>query len=48
MRFIGLDLTDPYAREPRRIDVAVVDEQGNCDFSTSSGDDDGDLGFRLP
>jgi predicted nuclease with RNAse H fold len=37
MRFIGLDLTDPYAREPRRIDVAVVDEQGNCHFSTLPG-----------
>ena len=37
MRFIGLDLTDPYARRPRCIDVALVDEQGNCEFSTLPG-----------
>ena len=32
MRFIGLDLTDPYAKRPRPVDVAVLDVQLRCEF----------------
>jgi hypothetical protein len=32
MRFIGIDLTDPYARRPRSADVAIIDGQGACHF----------------
>jgi len=39
MRFIGLDLTDPWARRPRDVDVALVDERGNCEFAVLPGDD---------
>ncbi len=39
MRFIGLDLTDPWARRPRDVDVALVDERGNCEFAALPGDD---------
>jgi hypothetical protein len=39
MRFIGVDLTDPYARQPREVDVALVDERGHCEFATLPGND---------
>jgi hypothetical protein len=39
MRFIGLDLTDPYAKQPRGVDVALVDERGACEFGALPGDD---------
>ena len=32
MRFLGLDLSDPFARRPRAVDVACVDERGGVDF----------------
>lgn len=32
MAYIGLDLTDPHARKPRPVDVAIVDMAGNCVF----------------
>ena len=34
MRWIGLDLTDPYAKRPRAVDVAVVEDSGKCSFTT--------------
>lgn len=42
MRSVGLDLTDPYSKKPRPVDVAVVDEHLRCEFflinwSESSG-----------
>jgi Protein of unknown function (DUF429) len=39
MRFVGLDLTDPYARQPRKADVALVDERGRCEFTALPGED---------
>ncbi|ABF86164.1 hypothetical protein MXAN_0020 [Myxococcus xanthus DK 1622] len=33
MRFLGWDLTDPYARIPRPVDVAEVDARGQVRFS---------------
>jgi len=39
MRFIGLDLTDPYAKQARRVDVALVDERGHCEFAALPGHD---------
>ncbi len=39
MRFIGLDLTDPYAKQPRKVDVALVDERGRCQFAALPGDE---------
>lgn len=33
MRCVGLDLTDPFAREPRPVDVAEVDALGRVRFS---------------
>lgn len=33
MRFLGLDLTDPFARHPRPVDVAEVDALGHVRFS---------------
>jgi hypothetical protein len=32
MRFVGLDLTDPYASRQRPVDVAVVDEHLRCEL----------------
>ncbi|MFY0582497.1 hypothetical protein ACN28S_56845 [Cystobacter fuscus] len=32
MRFLGWDLSDPFARRPRAVDVAVVDLHGRVDF----------------
>lgn len=31
MRFLGLDLTDPYAARPRPVDVALLDENLRCE-----------------
>ncbi len=33
MRYLGLDLTDPYSRSPRPVDVAEVDARGRVRFS---------------
>lgn len=33
MRYLGLDLTDPYSRSPRPVDVAEVDALGRVRFS---------------
>jgi hypothetical protein len=32
VRFLGWDLSDPFARRPRAVDVARVDEHGGVDF----------------
>ncbi|MBM7113042.1 DUF429 domain-containing protein [Archangium primigenium] len=32
MRFLGWDLSDPFARRPRAVDVAVVEEDGRVAF----------------
>ncbi len=36
MRFLGLDLTDPFSRHPRPVDVAEVDARGLVRFSEVS------------
>jgi hypothetical protein len=33
VRYLGLDLTDPYSRSPRPVDVAEVDARGRVRFS---------------
>jgi hypothetical protein len=32
MKFVGIDLTSAFARKPRAIDVAILDEDRNCRF----------------
>ena len=39
--FIGLDLTDPYAKRPRPCDVAVLDSELQCSFSQWEYREDG-------
>jgi hypothetical protein len=34
VRFIGIDLTDPYAKRRRDVDVAILDAAGICEFCT--------------
>ncbi|WNG13242.1 DUF429 domain-containing protein [Cystobacter fuscus] len=46
MRFLGWDLSDPFARRPRAVDVAVVDLHGRVDFEQRewpAPDDEGRL-----
>lgn len=56
MRFVGWDLSDPFARRPRPVDVAEVDAQGRVRFDTrpwpavdaSGGLDPGALAAAFP
>jgi hypothetical protein len=47
MAFIGLDLTDPHAKSPRAVDVAVVDDSGSCAFEKLAGIPGADLAAWL-